>query len=120
MNKQQLENRLIDFAVRVIKFCQKLPNSREGNYIAGQMVRSGNSPAFNYGEAVDAESRKDMIHKMKIILKELRETQIALKITERTQIHSDIDENKSLIRESDELISIFVASIRTLRKNQQS
>ena len=120
MNKQQLENRLIDFAVRVIKFCQRMPNTREGNYIAGQMIRSGNSPAFNYGEAVDAESKKDMIHKMKIILKELRETQIALKITEKAKVHSDINENKYLIEESDELISIFVASVRTLRKNQQS
>lgn len=117
MNKEELQNRLIDFAIRIIRFCNGIPASREGNYVAGQMVRSGNSPAFNYGEALEAESRKDMVHKMKIILKELRETNIALIICLKANIHSDINENQSLIKEANELISIFVASVRTLRKN---
>ena len=96
-----------------------MPNTRAGNYLAGQIIRCGNSPAFNYGEAVDAESRKDMIHKMKINLKELRESHIGLTITERAKIHNDIKENNWLLKEADELISIFVASIRTLRKNSK-
>jgi len=69
-----LQERLIEFAVRVLNAVESLPNSRVGNHVAGQLIRSGTSPAPNYGEAQSAESRKDFIHKMKIALKELRET----------------------------------------------
>ena len=79
INPQELDDRLIDFAVMVIGVVEALPNSKSGNHIAGQLVRSGTSPAPNYGEARNAESRKDFIHKMKISLKELRETVIWLK-----------------------------------------
>jgi len=79
MKPQELEDRLIDFAVMVIGVVEVLPNSKAGNHIAGQLVRSGTSPAPNYGEARSAESRKDFIHKMKISLKELRESVIWLK-----------------------------------------
>ena len=65
-----LENRLVDFAVRVINVVEALPTTKAGNHIAGQLVRAGTSPAPNYGEAQSAESRKDFIHKMKIALKE--------------------------------------------------
>jgi len=81
--KYDLEERLIDFAVIITDIVEALPNTRLGNYIAGQLVRSGLSPALNYGEAQSAESRNDFIHKMKIILKELRESMISLKIIER-------------------------------------
>jgi four helix bundle protein len=74
MTPQMLEERLIDFAVIIIGIIEVLPNSKAGNHIANQLVRSGTSPAPNYGEAQSAESRKDFIHKMKISLKELRET----------------------------------------------
>ena len=80
---QDLENRLIDFAVQIINVIEALPNTKAGNHIAGQLVRSGTSPAPNYGEAQSAESRKDFIHKMKIALKELRESLIWLRIIER-------------------------------------
>ena len=76
---QELEDRLMNFAVMVIGVVEVLPNSKAGNHIAGQLVRSGTSPAPNYGEARSAESRKDFIHKMKISLKELRESVIWLK-----------------------------------------
>jgi len=79
MKPQELEDRLINFAVMVIGVVEVLPNSKAGNHIAGQLVRSGTSPAPNYGEARSAESRKDFIHKMKISLKELRESVIWLK-----------------------------------------
>ena len=69
-----LEDRLVDFAVRVISVVEALPTTKAGNHIAGQLVRAGTSPAPNYGEAQSAESRKDFIHKMKITLKQLRET----------------------------------------------
>jgi four helix bundle protein len=76
----ELEDRLIDFAVRIINVVEALPSSKAGNHVAGQLIRSGTAPAPNYGEAQSAESRKDFIHKMKIALKELRETLIWLTI----------------------------------------
>ncbi len=75
MNKPaDLEDRLVDFAVRIIGVVEALPSSKAGNHVAGQLTRSGTAPAPNYGEAQSAESRKDFIHKLKIALKELRET----------------------------------------------
>jgi len=73
-----LEDRLIDFAVRVITVAGSLPTNKVGNHISGQLIRSGTSPAPNYGEAQSAESRADFIHKMKVALKELRETRVWL------------------------------------------
>jgi four helix bundle protein len=73
-----LEERLIDFAVRIIRISESLPKTRVGNHIAGQLIRSGTSSAPNYGEAQSAESRSDFIHKMKVCLKELRETRVWL------------------------------------------
>jgi len=112
MKPHELEDRLIDFAVMVIGLVEALPNSKAGNHIAGQLVRSGTSPAPNYGEARSAESRKDFIHKMKISLKELRETVIWLKIISRKRL---VDESviSAAIAECGELIAIFVASTRT-------
>jgi len=69
---QELEERLVQFAVRIIAVVEELPDSKVGKHIGGQLIRSGTSPAPNYGEAQAAESRKDFIHKMKICLKELR------------------------------------------------
>ena len=71
-----LEDRLIEFAARVIDVVEALPNTRAGNYIAGQLIRCGLAPALLYGEAQSAESRDDFVHKMKIILKELKETRV--------------------------------------------
>lgn len=73
-----LQDRLISFAVRVMNVVEALPNDRIGNHVAGQLLRSGTSPAPNYGEAQSAESRKDFVHKIKISLKELRETHVWL------------------------------------------
>jgi four helix bundle protein len=115
-NKYDLEERLIDFAVNITDIIEALPNSRIGNYIAGQLVRSGCSPALNYGEAQSAESRNDFIHKMKIILKELRESMISLKIIERKGIY-DLDKTTAAKGECNQLIAIFVKSIETAKKN---
>ena len=76
MTPQILEERLIDFAVLIVSVVEALPNSKAGNHIANQLIRSGTSPAPNYGEAQSAESHKDFIHKLKISLKELRETMV--------------------------------------------
>jgi len=114
--KYDLEDRLIEFAVLITEIVEKLPNDRFGNYIAGQVVRSGCSPALNYGEAQAAESRNDFIHKMKIILKELRESLISLKLIERKKMY---DQNIVMKAkdECNQLIAIFVKSIETAKRN---
>jgi four helix bundle protein len=115
MNQQELENRLIDFAVIIIEIVGLLPSTLAGKHLAGQLVRSGTSPALNYGEARGAESRKDFIHKNKVILKELRESLICQKIIDRTNLLSvDRDLLIRAMKENDELVSIFVASLKTL------
>jgi four helix bundle protein len=118
--KYDLEKRLIDFAVHVIDLVETLSNTRAGNHIAGQLVRCGTSPAPNYGEAQSAESRNDFIHKIKICLKELRETKIWLLIIHRKRMTKSFNNAESLITECDELISIFVKSVKTAEKNKRS
>ena len=107
-----LEERLIDFAVDVINVVEALPNSKAGNHIANQLVRSGTSPAPNYGEARGAESKKDFVHKLKISLKELRETSVWLKIIAKKQF-CDPATTEATIKECEELIAIFVSSTKT-------
>ena len=102
--KIDLENRLIAFAVHIIQLVEKLPNTRTGNHLANQLVRSGTSPALNYGEAQSAESRKDFVHKLKIVLKELRESQICLKIILQSKIYPSNDELNILIAENEALL----------------
>lgn len=112
-----LEDRLVDFAAEVIDIVDALPKSRAGNHIAGQLIRSGTSPAPNYGEAQSAESRKDFIHKMKISLKELRETMVWLKIIRRKNMLPP-EQVIPIYEECNQLIAIFVKSIQTAKDNQ--
>lgn len=86
MNQHELEDRLIDFAAIIIETIGLLPADTAGKHLAGQMIRSGTAPALNYGEARAAESRRDFIHKNKVILKELRETLICYKIISRANL----------------------------------
>jgi four helix bundle protein len=117
--KYDLEQRLLDFAVRIIGMVEALPNTPVGKHIASQLVRCGTSPAPNYGEAQSAESRKDFIHKIKIVLKELRETKVWLNIIRRKNLLTKRDISPdSLITECNELISIFVTSVKTAEKNK--
>ena len=78
--KYDLQERFVGYAVRIIKVAEALPNTKTGNHIRVQMLKSGTSPAANYGEAQSAESKADFIHKLKICLKELRESRVSLKI----------------------------------------
>ena len=114
--KFNLEERLINFAVLVLEITEKLPDTKGSNHLSSQLVRSGTAPALHYGEAQSAESRKDFIHKMKIALKEMRESLICLKIIERKNYLCD-QSTVNAISELHELISIFVKSIETARKN---
>jgi len=114
-----LEDRLIDFAVRTIQLTESLPKTKAGRHIAGQLIRSGTSPAPNYGEAQGAESRSDFIHKMKVCLKELRETKACLKMIVKANFIKPVSKREPLILENAQLISIFVASINTAKKNRK-
>jgi four helix bundle protein len=119
-NKEfNLEDRLIDFAVRILHVAGSLPKTKAGNHIAGQLIRCGTAPAPNYGEAQDAESRADFIHKMKVSLKELRETRIWLLIIGKANLLKPASKLEPLIDESNQLISIFVASVKTAKQNKR-
>jgi four helix bundle protein len=111
-----LEDRLLEYAAQVIRLVEKLPNTRAGNHVAGQLLRSGTSPLPNHGEAQAAESAGDFIHKLKISLKELRESHRWLRLIK----HVPLSQPKlvdPLLGETDELIRIFVTSIQTAQKN---
>jgi four helix bundle protein len=116
--KFDLEERLIDFAVRIIRTAESLPKTKIGNHISGQLIRCGTSPAPNYGEAQSSESLADFIHKMKICLKELRETRVWLLMIVRTNLLKPASKLEPLIDENNELISIFVKSVNTAKKNR--
>ena len=115
--QSQLEDRLINFSVRIIDLGYKLQSKPELKAITGQILRSGISPALNYGEAMHAESKKDFVHKMKIALKELRETHISLKILYNIGRVPFKDEIERLKEENNELLAIFVSSVKTAQNN---
>ncbi len=111
------EDRLLEFASAVIDLSESLPDTRAGNHIAGQILRSGTSPYPNHGEAEAAESREDLIHKLKICLKELRETRRWARLIKRKGWAKDDPTLLFVLSESDELIRIFHTSIQTAKRN---
>lgn len=111
--KYDLEERLLDYAATIIQLVGRLPKTRAGNHVAGQLLRAGTSPLPNHGEAQAAESSKDFVHKMRICLKELRESQRWLRLLVRASLIKSPGEVDPALQETDELIRIFVASIRT-------
>ena len=112
----ELEERLITFAVRIVKLCNALPKTTVGRHLGNQLVRSGTAPAFNYGEARAAESKRDFVHKMRIVHKELNESNINLKIIHRSKLLSETSLS-SIMDECDQLCRIFNASIQTALEN---
>jgi len=110
--------RLLSFAVRVVKLCAHLPKTQAGKHIADQLLRSGTAPAAHYAEARGAESTRDFIHKLGICLKELNESEIWLKIITRSEM---LPENQlhTISTECNELCRIINASIRTTRARQK-
>ena len=111
-----LQDRLVAFAVRIIKLSEALPNTKAGRHVSSQLLRSGTSPAPNYGEAQSAESRADFIHKLKISLKELRETEIWLKIILKAELIKPDNLLTPLLEETNELIAILFKSVETAKK----
>lgn len=114
-----LEERLIEFTMKVIELVEALPQSRVANHIAGQLVQCGTSPAPNYAEARSAESRRDFVHKLKLVLKELRETRIWLLLVQRKGLVNPPERAMEIQVECEELISIFASSIRTTQENER-
>ena len=109
-----LEERLLEYSARIILLVERLPSTRAGNHIAGQLLRSGTSPLPNHGEAQAAESANDFVHKLKICLKELRESYRWLLLVQRVPLLRPqlVD---PLAKETDELVRIFVRSIQTAK-----
>ena len=119
MKKFDLEDRMVAYAARIIKTTDMLPSTFAASHLGRQLIRSGTSVALNYGEAQAAESRADFVHKLKVALKELKESQICLRIL-ATQDYIPESTLNPIIRETDELISILITSIKTAKRNQAS
>jgi four helix bundle protein len=115
--RYDLEDRLLDFAVNVVELTESLPSTRAGNHIAGQLLRCGTSPLSNHGEVEAAESRKDFLHKLRICLKELRETKRWLRLLSRLERLGEPANLPACLNEIEELIRIFAASVKTAERN---
>ena len=117
--RYDLEERLLEYAARIVRLVEKLPNTRAGNHVAGQLLRSGTSALPNHAEAQAAESRKDFVHKLKICHKELRESRRWLRLIQRVPMLK-ASAMQSLVEETEELIRIFSTSIRTASRGASS
>jgi four helix bundle protein len=113
-----LEERLLEFSVSVIRLVECLPKTCAGAHLGSQLMRSGTSPLLNHGEAESAESTDYFIHKLRVCLKELRETLRCLKLIERVPLVKDPNVLKPLLAENDELVRIYVASVRTAQSRR--
>jgi four helix bundle protein len=116
MTTTELENRLIDFAAMIIELTNSLKRTRAGLTLNDQMSRSSISAALNYGESIGAESPKDFVHKLQVVLKELRETWMALRITEKSKLSTNTELLGKCLAECNELISIFTKSVTTNKR----
>jgi four helix bundle protein len=114
-----LEDRLLEFSARIIELVDALEATRSANHIGGQLLRSGTSPYLHHGEVESSESRADFIHKLKVCLKELRETWRALRLIGRARLARNLDQSETLLKECEELVRIFVASVCTTTAREQ-
>jgi len=111
-----LEDRLLEFSANIIRLIYALPNTRAADHIAGQLLRCGASPLGNHGEVQAAESRRDFVHKLRICLKEFKETRRWFRLLKHSQLVST-PKMEPILLETEELIRIFAASLRTAEKN---
>ena len=116
--KYNLEERLLEFAVRVIRVTESMNRSPAGIYVADQLLRSATSPYGHHGEAEGAESRDDFIHKLRVCYKELREARRWLRLVQRAPLTSKPELLDGIVAEAGELVRIFAASIRTAENNR--
>jgi len=117
--KYDLEDRLVEYGCRMIDVVETLPSTRAGNYIAGQLIKCCLSPAFNYGEVQAAKSRNDFIHKLGVVLKELKEWRTALKLIRQRELIKPIKRIDKIFKETEELIATVAKSIETAIKNKK-
>ena len=115
--QRNIELRLVDFAVSIINMAAIIKKDPLLKFLAEQIIRSSTSSALNYGEAQNAQSKKDFIHKSSIVLKELRETHINLQIIERTEKYKQCELINLLLEENNELLAIFTSSVKTAKRN---
>jgi len=115
--KYDLEERLLAYSAMVIRLVEGMDKTRAGNHVAGQLLRSGTSPLFNHGEAEEAESRRDFVHKLKICQKELKESKRALMLVKTVPLLKPATQVDPVLKETEELIRIFSKSINTATKN---
>ncbi len=113
----EIENRLIEFTVSIINLCRNLSNEYVSQHLSTQIIRSSSSSALNYGEAQAAESKKDFVHKTSIVLKELRETYISLRIIKQAKLIKNKGFDDEILKECGELIAIFQKTINTTKAN---
>jgi len=118
MEKNLIE-RMVDFSGLVLMITKTLSEDYEGQHMCKQLVRSNTSASLNYGEAMGGESRKDFIHKMNIAIKELRESYMNMRIIKASALSSEEKLLNKAIDECDQLISIFVTSVNTAKRNDQ-
>ena len=118
--KYDLEDRLLRYAAAIIRLVESLPKTRAGSHLGGQLLRSGTSPLLNHGEAQAAESPKDFAHKLRICLKELRESHRSLRLIKEVPLLKTTTHLDALLDETDQLIRIFVASVKTAEKNRDA
>jgi four helix bundle protein len=111
-----LEDRLLEFSARIIRLVDALSNTRAANHVAGQLLRCGTSPYGNHGEVEAAESRKDFIHKLKVCLKELKETRRWLRLIAKSSM-LPASQMAGILNETEELVRIFFSSVRTAEGN---
>ncbi|MCF7689519.1 MAG: four helix bundle protein [Cephaloticoccus sp.] len=119
MTPEVLEDRFVAFAVRIIQLAKHLESDKTGQTVALQVLRAGTSPAANYAEARSAESKADFVHKLRIVIKELNETAVWLRIIDKAGL---VASNKlvELNNECEELKRIIGASLRTARDHLAS
>ncbi|WP_228547264.1 four helix bundle protein [Nonlabens antarcticus] len=115
VRKFDLEERLIDFGVQCIKLFVKIEKSYALDHLSKQLIRSSTGAALNYGEVQGAESNRDFIHKMGIVLKELKESRVNFKIQIRAELLKEIALAESSLKECEELVAIFAKSIKTAK-----
>ena len=118
--KNDLESRLISFSVTIINFSDNLVNRDASKVLKFQILRSATSSALNYGEAQNAQSKRDFISKVSIVLKELRETNVNLRIINETRLFRDRVQMEDLLRESYELVAIFISIVKKAKSTQTS
>lgn len=115
MAKFDLEDRLVAFAGEIILFANRVPSDYAGQHLKGQIIRSASSTALNYGESLGTETTKDAIHKNSLVLKELKETRVNLKILKYLD-YGDLEKRNQLLQECEQLIAIVATIIKNKKR----